>query len=46
MKTKILMIPMLMMIALSACDNEPTSNVPKTPTGLSAYKRLLLCLRN
>lgn len=34
---KILMIPMLLMIALSACDDEPTSNIPKAPTGLSAY---------
>lgn len=31
------MIPMLLMIALSACDDEPTSNIPKAPTGLSAY---------
>lgn len=28
---------MLLMIALSACDDEPTTNIPKAPTGLSAY---------
>ena len=34
---KILLIPILLMIALSACDDEPTTNIPKAPTGLSAY---------